>query len=379
MIDSIIKKSKGRCEGNLYLYVKNKDGKIWILPIHNLKTALALYEPSSAKGHFLQKGLPYVKYLAPFLGKFGIKRDNYVVSSAFKEKLQNVFPKKNMEYAFFLGTPGSHQKMTVQIFSGNEIIGYCKVSSNPEIVNIFKKEKEVLDYLMEKEIGNIPKCLFCGKYDEENYIFVQSTCKKRKSPTYHCIQEQHIIFLNNLRRHTEIQCDFLETDYYRTLCSFEKNLVNFPNEINSYKIKCIINEIQNYLKTVRTYSFYHGDFTPWNTFLIHDDIYAFDFEYAKTTYPPMIDVFHFFTQIHIYETKETVDAIFEEFKCLFIEGRYRDLFPFPTLFYMMYLIDIIELYLERDKDTISEETRKNQIIRYELLIHCYELHKSIAF
>lgn len=282
----------------------------------------------------------------------------------------------NIEVAFFLGTPGTHQKMTIQAFSNDKILGYCKVSSNTEIVDIFRKEKEVLDYLRDKDVNNIPNCLFLGQVDRENFIFVQSTCKNKYAKTYHCIREQHIAFLDNVRRHTEIHCDFLESDYYKTLCSFEKYLSYFPGEISNYKIKCIVYEVQNYLKKVQSYSFYHGDFTPWNTFFIRDGLYVFDFEYAKITYPPMIDLFHFFTQVHIYEMKETSDAIFEEYKRLFIEGPYRDLFPSPTMFYMMYLIDIIELYIERDKYNISDETRRNQIIRYELLILCHELHES---
>lgn len=37
----------------------------------------------------------------------------------------------------------------------------------------------------------------------------------------------------------------------------------------------------------------HGDFTPWNTFIVGDRLYVFDWEYAHPAYPLGFDRVHF--------------------------------------------------------------------------------------
>jgi thiamine kinase-like enzyme len=37
----------------------------------------------------------------------------------------------------------------------------------------------------------------------------------------------------------------------------------------------------------------HGDFTPWNTFLMGERLYVFDWEYAQPAYPLAYDAVHF--------------------------------------------------------------------------------------
>ena len=43
-------------------------------------------------------------------------------------------------------------------------------------------------------------------------------------------------------------------------------------------------------------------------------LFVFDFEYAKMTYPPYLDWFHFFTQTSIFEQGMDAEKIFEAYK-----------------------------------------------------------------
>lgn len=362
--------------GQSYLSIVNNGGKVWILPMKNLRMALALYQPSSNKGNILKKWLPFVKVITPVLGKLGIENKRLILSDKFRKMIEEIFQQNRLEFAFFLGTPGTHQKITIQIFSDNRILGYCKLSSNPAIINIFINEKKNLDFLKQCSVHNIPECLYCGLFDDVTYMFVQTTVKNKKSDTYHEIRDAHISFLNTLKLKTEVRCEYCDSDFYKTMTAFQHNIRFFPGDIDRKIIDKVIKIIEDYLKSVCLYSFYHGDFTAWNTFITKSKIFAFDFEYAKRSYPPMIDIFHFFTQGQIYETNHNSLEIVDEFKKLFVDGSYENVFKSPEINYMMYLIDIINLYLDRDKGNFSNETKTNLQIRYEILSKCCELNET---
>lgn len=45
-------------EGCLFYRFNNADGKIWIMPAKNLRTAMELYQPSGWKGKWMKRGFP---------------------------------------------------------------------------------------------------------------------------------------------------------------------------------------------------------------------------------------------------------------------------------------------------------------------------------
>ena len=61
----------------------------------------------------------------------------------------------------------------------------------------------------------------------------------------------------------------------------------------------------------------------------------------------------------------------EDFKIYFVHGKLGSLFENVYFSYLLYLVDIMNFYLERDYGYFSEETVKCLKIRYELMIHCF--------
>ena len=173
-----------------YLHIESSDGKVWLLPEDELKTALCLYQPSSAKGKLLKILLPIInrfgRVTVPLYNRVGLKHIVYSVEKEIECYLEGLFcGDDQIRYAMFLGTPSVHQKTTIQVFSKGNIYGYCKIANNPAIYSIFKHEEQVLRYLHEHGINNVPQCISCKELAQKQYSFVQTTTKTIKSTVHH--------------------------------------------------------------------------------------------------------------------------------------------------------------------------------------------------
>ena len=153
-----------------YLKITNKDGKVWLMPKRHMKTGLELYQPSSKKGLLLKRWLPWVYWLKPLMGKLGMSDIEYVMDPQIHHIIERKFNQNAVEYSVFEGTPCVHQKTTIQIFKGENILGYCKVTKNLELYGIFQHEQKLLGWLHEKGVGQIPECPYCGKTEDGNRL-----------------------------------------------------------------------------------------------------------------------------------------------------------------------------------------------------------------
>ena len=370
--------------GAKYLEIKNADEKIWLIPVSSVRKGLELYQPSSRKGQFLKKYLPAFKCFMFIIRKFGMHVVRIQIDPDFAQRMNELFDKSDLQYSIFFGTPGRDNKPTIQIYTSKEILAYCKYSTNPRICDSFRKEAERLGYLHRKGVEAIPRVLSLQKLDEVQSVFIQNTNKSFGASTLHDITDQHITFLLDLSNKTCQNCKFIETDYYSSLCGFKDSYNKIPFSYDKNFIENVIQLISSRMADVQEYSFYHGDFTPWNTYLTErNTLEVFDFEYAKYTYPKLLDIFHFFTQIKLYESDENADEIMEDFKTHFVHGKLCSLFEDVYFSYLLYLVDIMNFYLERDYGSFSEETIKCLGVRYELMLRCFsadlegEKHESI--
>ena len=168
-----------------YLKITNKDGKVWLMPKRHMKTGLELYQPSSKKGMLLKRWLPWLYWLKPLMGKMGMSDIEYVMDPQIHHIIEKEFNQDDVEYSVFEGTPCVHQKTTIQIFKGENILGYCKVTKNPELYSIFRHEQKLLVWFHEKGVGQIPECPYCGKTEDGKIIFLQTTTKTLNSLVGH--------------------------------------------------------------------------------------------------------------------------------------------------------------------------------------------------
>tara|TARA_B100000989_G_scaffold296158_1_gene278787 strand:+ start:2245 stop:3369 length:1125 start_codon:yes stop_codon:yes gene_type:complete len=350
---------------NEYISFSNSDDKFWIMPKKNIRTALSLYQPSSAKGNLFKKFLPYF-YNSKIIQKlFNINNNNYALEVKLLNLLKSVLNIQNIEFSIFSGTPSVHQKITIQISSGRQILGYCKVTDKEEIKTIFRHEQQILCELNRTGVKQIPKCLYCGPLKEDIYLFVQNTVKTNSSQILHLWKKYHWDFLTHLHTQTSQTISFEETDFYKSIKLLDQNKNLLPvrqKEIITNALTCII---QKYDGKQVCFSSYHSDFTPWNMIVENDKLFVFDFEYAKRTYPPFLDRFHFFTQVGIYKKKWSEHKIFFEYK-LKIRGD-GDYIKDPDMDYLCYLVDVVSFYINRHKGDYNKDAETSLSIWLSLI------------
>lgn len=300
------------------------------------KIALEIYEPSGLKGKVVKYVLPYVMRL-PIAKK--ILHGTYtsiVLGQQLNELLTSIFG-KSFECSVFWGTPCIDRKITVQVFRKNEILGYCKVGSTERIKELFQHEAKVLRCLESNRVAHVPECLAIEQIDEKNWVFIQSTEKKLSSRTEHKFKKEHEQFLYNLWGSTKRKILFEDTDYYQSLIFLKEHVCLLPQgklELVEKAVGEILNRYQG--KTV-DWGVCHRDFTPWNTCIVDNELFVFDFEYALENAPAGLDRCHYFVQTKVFEEKCDAQQIIREIIKKFPD---REIFK-------EYLLDIISLYLRR--------------------------------
>ena len=353
---------------DMYLKIANSDGKVWILPENDLKTAMCLYQPSAIKGIVLKKYLPAFNKLGSiiylFYKKIGIEKIPYSLDPVLEKHLTSVFGNsEDQRYAIFMGTPSVHQKITIQISRKNEIVGYCKITDSKKIYDIFCHENNMLEYLNRSKVKNIPTCLSCAGLGDGRFAFSQTTIKTLNSVTKHMFGEAEWAFLQQLNEKTVVDCMFENTDFFRSLIGLQENLSVL--ERNGFNVECVksgIYKILNYYANVRNYSVCHRDFTPWNMFYENDILFVFDFEYAQYTYPKYLDAMHYFMQTAIFEKNLNGDEILQAFSQQILTTPLKDMFSDPYVALLSYILDIISLYVSRENGMFTGDVMRNMKI-----------------
>lgn len=335
--------------GKRFYRFGNADGKYWIVPAQGMRTALNLYQPSGIKGKMVKALLPCLHLLSPVRKAIKAETVNCRLNSELHSLLCKVFDVLEIEFAIFEGTPSVHQKITMQLSRGNRILGYCKLSTNNDIKELFEKEYRTLDKLGNSGVTGVPKALHCGTLSNGMHVFVQSTEKQASSRVIHewsALQEE---FLAQLHEKTKTVLPFEKSDYHTTLSALEEHLDWLPTNIDHTMVVKAINAVKERLRgTVVEYSACHGDFTPWNMFANGKKLFVFDFEYAGVSYPAGLDRYHFFTQTAVFERHWGMDEISRYMESN--AGKWMD-----KELYAMYLLDVISRFTMREGGKVTGE------------------------
>ena len=344
---TILKKILDFSGGRKFYRFGNADGKYWIVPAHNMRVAMSLYQPSGIKGKMAKLLLPCLHWLAPVRKAIHAQTMHCRLNSELHNLLCKTFNTKSIEFAIFEGTPSVHQKITMQLSCGKRILGYCKLSDSDGVKELFEKESKILETLAKIGVTNIPKALYCDTTGNGIHIFVQSTEKRASSKVIHewsTLQEE---FLTKLHEKTTATMPFEESDYYKAITQLEQHLEWLPQNIDHNIVDNTIVDIkEKYCGKVVDYSASHGDFTPWNMFANEKELFVFDFEYASMSYPPGIDRYHFFIQAAVFEkhwkSKDFAAYINSE------TGKWID-----RELYAMYLLDVISRFTMRERGKVA--------------------------
>jgi hypothetical protein len=322
-----------------------------------MTTAMNLYQPGYWQGKCVKRFLPYLKQIGFVRRKLGANQHYYKLTDELNELLYRLFKVKKIEFSLFCGTPSVHQKITIQLSIGRNILGYCKVSDQSEIKTFFFYEQQILAMLEEKGVEQIPKCYYCGILKEGINIFVQSTIKTNSSKTLHEWDNRHWDFLTQLYTKTKQILQFEQTDFCRTLNRLS-SLIKHLSPQDAFIVASAIERVNNqYDSKVVTFSAYHGDFTPWNIFVEKGELFIFDWEYSERTFPPFLDSFHFLTQTGIFEKKMNAEEIYKTY-CK-TKSEFQRYIKNPDFGYLCYLLTTLSFYIDRDKGMINGNLEKN--------------------
>lgn len=330
-----------------YYKIQNADGKQWVMPSKNMSVGMLLYQPMTWKGKALKKWFPLLNKLDWFgliKNVLHVEIVGQPVSETILIKLQEIFNTKDIEYSVFNGTPSAHQKVTIQIYIKNKILGYCKITDNTELIDVFKHEEAYLDWLKKCGVKGVPECLCCQEIENGYWIFVQTTIKSKESVVHYKIGELKISFLHELANKTKKSILFKETEMYKWLKQIDKTGFKTPEIINAVKSVCAYYHSDDWV----SFSAYHSDFTPWNMFVEDGNLFVFDWEYAGKTYIPNLDIIHYLIQTKIFESQASAEELYD---MLFIQywNILKNNFENPRIAVLAYLLDSLSKYASRDK------------------------------
>lgn len=349
--------------GECFYRFSNADGKTWIMPARNMRVAMNLYQPSGRNGKLVKTLFPWLHEI-PFVRKvIHAERLRCKLNDNLEQLLCRLFHEEEIEFSIFGGTPCVHQKATIQLSKVHRILGYCKATSSNEVAALFRSEAELLERLKRQGMEGVPQALYCGEIIEGISLFVQSTTKTQRSKVVHEWNNLHTHFLNELQKKTIRKIGFEESDYYKTLQDLQSHTDWLPDFMNRGFIEKTINKIVNsYKGKIVDFSAYHADFTPWNMFAEKGKLFVFDWEYARMTYPPMLDRYHFFTQTAIFEKHWQGKEIIE-----FLQSPDANWINRES--YILYLLDIISRFTMREKGMVEGDIAHSMKVWNDLLVY----------
>ena len=340
-------------KGTPFWIIYNTVGQHWIFPQSHTKRFLSLFQPSSMKGKVVSKILPYLRFMPFIASKINAQAITISLHSSIEKAICKSFGITDFEYGVFCGSPGRHQKITIMINQGKKCLGYCKVTDNPEVFAIFQKESADLLYLKTKGVSCIPEILFVNEIKDLPGVFLLVQTTKREGIVRTAAINDSYIFDFVVRMHnlTKNKMSYAESDFAQSVHVLKSYIDLFKAE-EKYAILHAISDVEKELSNLFYYSAYHGDFTPWNCYIVDKELFVFDFEYFQRHTIPYLDYFHFFTQSCIYNKYMEADSIFEEYL------KNRELIHIKIdnvdFYYTCYLLNIMSFYLERDKGFLNE-------------------------
>lgn len=339
--------------GLLFWEIHNTVGQSWIFPQRRAKRFLSLFQPSSTKGKIVAAVLPYLRFMPFLASRINARAVKVTLNPVIKKTICKSFGITDFEYGVFCGSPGRHQKITLMINQGRNCLGYCKITDNPEVFSIFRNESGDLSYLKSKGIQSVPDVLFVDGIDELPgfYLFVQTTKRNGVVRTAAIDDGCVFDFVSQMHELTQNRMSYAESDFAQSVNVLKNYIHLFKTDAQKDILHAVV-EVEKMLVEPCSYSASHGDFTPWNCYVINEKLFVFDFEYFQKYTIPYIDYFHFFTQSCIYNEYMEADAIWKKY----MENRemIQNRIDNADFYYTCYLLNIMAFYLKRDDGFLNE-------------------------
>ena len=287
----------------------------WLLPLlegNGAASEFNLYKPFSPAARLMKSLI--VRMRAH--GWQGLGQQTIVVVSkeplAIERLVTEITGEQRCTFALSLGTPGTYQKLTVQVSRADgSILGYFKMPITSGANERLSNEAAFLRKLatFPQLCPHIPQLLFAGDWNNNTIIF-QSPLDGETGPLSFTRLYQD--FLNALQHcePTRIAGKLLAE---RMAGRWEKLVPRMATKwlaLGREALKIIMRELNG--ATIPC-GFHHGDFAPWNARVHRGKLFVFDWESARYDAPSLWDQFHFLTQTEcVLKTHHAASSLVRE-------------------------------------------------------------------
>lgn len=266
----------------------------WLIPLDNRHVAtsgFALFQPILASARLMKVTATTLTRIG--LSRLWVRQKLYINGVP---SLERHFPHNEpFEFAYFTGTDSPHRKLAVQIMDrrGN-LKGFAKVTRDPQVRTLLTHEAATLMRVqaLGLQTAHVPKVLFSGECSNST-LLVTDTLKTPGTSSTTRFAEAHRIFLQELAQKTSDPQPVHVSEiagYFRN--RFDR-LLSLLDETWSQRLNSAIGLLEAQTDLHLPVGLSHGDFTPWNTFMVKGRLYAFDWEYAEEAQPLSNDLIHF--------------------------------------------------------------------------------------
>lgn len=196
-----------------------------------------------------------------------------------QEFVQDIFPAIS-SVVILVGTVGPAQKLILQIWNGNSVIGYIKFAQTPAARIRLGKEHKVL-LALPKDVG--PKVLRFGEMGSGEALLTTPVLGKTISTR---LPPSHMVW-NFVRSLESAPLVALEAHpWIQTL------RLSYGNWVDPW--------IARLSEREWPIAYQHGDLAPWNLFGSSDNsLVAVDWEYGAIEGFPYVDIIHYFLQVSL--------------------------------------------------------------------------------
>lgn len=298
--DYIFDFGKGRLKCDLeektFHYINNTNRTMrWLFP-KSLKKAsfLNFFNSNSIKAKALSMALK-VGFQSPIRP--------YLKSGAFKLyykgiiKLEEAIKQVTFDnYSIFTGTIGPNRKAIIELNSNGKTSHFAKIILNKQALHLLRNEVRSLYTLNTGEFEHLVVPQLIESNDVAVGLF--SNIKPTKAKGGDKITSTHLKALKELYKQSSTRESITWTSFHEKLLNNISRLESGSRfESTEYIADCMkriagsINRTQ--LIPLATS---HSDFTPWNTYVAEDKLYAYDWELSRKGMPMLYDLFHYVFQ-----------------------------------------------------------------------------------
>ncbi len=324
----------------------------WFLPqIHGRHRVdgFEIYTPFSRSGRLL-KALTVKLRKTACRGWMG---DSVLIASRtalpIESLVSDITGESQLIFSLSLGTPGTFQKLTVQVMkSDGAILGYLKMPLTEGARQRLRHEGTFLRKLsgFPKLQAHIPRLLFAGSWGGNDIVF-QSALEGETGPV--SFTQLHEDFLQKLQscQPSISPGEAVIRDTARRWGKIAPRLGTRWQNLGQEALRIAAQELR---ATAVACGIQHGDLTPWNTRLHQGRLSIFDWESGASNAPNLWDRFHFLVQTECvlnkkHETREQPD----------LREQNRGL-------YLLYLLHSTAQTAEEEAKQFAIDYREEQII-----------------